>query len=501
MGHLVHRQILELQFADEATARRWSPQLSGLNQRSVLPELERAFSQLVDDRHSLQIERLELDLGRISQDFLEAELSDKLRQQLGAALQPHLPAMTEGARAGSEEQKNQRVEDEPDESLSAAALLELFELFLQKGRLPWWVDKQRAERLDSLYQHFWQVAPQQARRLMLATLVGPLQRRRFTEQFGPQSHQLTLRQLLPAELASLLSDLRKLAAVLLYRQLGAAQAARSGSYDLVYQLLSKTELSAADRPIDLVRQLFVDLADWSGQPYAQLLAAIDPEVGRSGLAPASLNLLAQLLREGPRSAAVLDRSERTRHSSGQADSTDEEDVEPVTAKPAAGLEVALDNAGLVLLWPYLPELFGKLDLLETGTDRQPRPKPAAVLLLQQLVTGQPAAPEPQLALNKLLCGVSQQLPVARRLRRSKVWDAEIEALLTAVIRHWAVLKDTSVFGLRSSFLQRDGLLLETEQGWLLRVDRKVYDLLLDQLPWGLGMIKLSWMEKPLRVEW
>jgi len=496
MGHLIHRQILELTFADEAAAQQWSPQLTGLNQRTVLPELERIFSQLVDDQHCLRIERLELDLGKIPQNFLEAELSDRLRQQLGAALEPHLAALTAGA--GTSRGALQQV-PATLESLSVAALVELFELFLQRGRFPWWLDKQLGAQLDSLYQRFWQVAPLQAQRLVLATLVGPLQRRRFIEQFGNQSHQLTLQQLLPESLAQLLSDLRRLAAILLYRQQGVAQA-RCGSYEVVYQLLSKAELPPEEGFIELVRQLFVDLAQWSGLAYAQLLAAVDPEVGRIGLAPTSRSLLAQLLREGPRQAGPKSQAERTRHSSDQADSIDEEEVEPVV-KPAVGLEIALDNAGLVLLWPYLPELFRKLELLGKTADQPERPKLEAVLLLQQLVTGQPAAPEQQLALNKLLCGVAQNMPVPRRLRRSKVWDAEIEGLLTAVIKHWSVLKDTSVFGMRSSFLQRDGLLSEAEQGWLLRVDRKVYDLLLEQLPWGIGMIQLSWMDKPLRVEW
>lgn len=496
MGHLVHRQILELTFADETTAQRWSPQLTDLNQRTVLPELERILSQLVDDRQCLRIERLELKLGKISQGFLAAELPDRIRQQLSAALQPYLQAMT-AADAVSGSDREMRV-PATLEALTATSLLELFELFLQRGRLPWWLDKQSATQLDNLYRRFWQIAPDQARQLMLTTLVGPLQRRRFIEQFGKQSHQLTLQQLLPERLARLFSDLRQLAATLLFRQLGAVQARRS-SYEVVYQLICKAEQPAAEHLIELVRQFFLDLAQWSGLPHAQLLAAIDLEAGGSTLAPGSRSLLAQLLREGAPPVAPSRGAGRTQHSVVD-DMTEEEAFEPVV-KPAVGLEIALDNAGLVLLWPYLPELFRKLGLLGIGFDQQQRPKLEAVLLLQQLVTGRPAAPEQQLALNKLLCGVAPQTPVARRLRRTKVWDAEIEALLTAVIKHWSVLKDTSVIGLRSAFLQRDGLLLEGEQGWLLRVDRKGYDLLLEQLPWGLGMIQLSWMDKPLSVEW
>ncbi len=37
--------------------------------------------------------------------------------------------------------------------------------------------------------------------------------------------------------------------------------------------------------------------------------------------------------------------------------------------------------------------------------------------------------------------------------------------------------------------------------WLLRVERVSYDVVLDRFPWGLGWVKLPWMEAPLYVEW
>ena len=37
--------------------------------------------------------------------------------------------------------------------------------------------------------------------------------------------------------------------------------------------------------------------------------------------------------------------------------------------------------------------------------------------------------------------------------------------------------------------------------WLLPMERKAIDILLDQLPWGIGMIPLPWMPQMLHVEW
>jgi hypothetical protein len=106
-----------------------------------------------------------------------------------------------------------------------------------------------------------------------------------------------------------------------------------------------------------------------------------------------------------------------------------------------------------------------------------------------------------LPLNKLLCGRSLDKPVDRTAELTAAETDEADQLLQAVIEHWSALKRTSVDGLRASFLQRDGLLSETESHWLLQVELLGHDILLDRLPWGISMIKLSWMKKVLRVDW
>ena len=45
------------------------------------------------------------------------------------------------------------------------------------------------------------------------------------------------------------------------------------------------------------------------------------------------------------------------------------------------------------------------------------------------------------------------------------------------------------------------MLSERDGGWLLRVERETYDVVLDHLPWSAAFIKLPWMDDLLRVEW
>ena len=164
-------------------------------------------------------------------------------------------------------------------------------------------------------------------------------------------------------------------------------------------------------------------------------------------------------------------------------------------------EIYVNNAGLVIVWPFLINFFKTLELLEKNNFVDDRSKARAVYLLQYLATGEEAFPEYVLPLNKLLCGWNIGEPIRREYRLTDIEKSESHKLLEAVIGHWDALKQTSVDGLRTSFVQRNALLIETMRHWLLRVERKPYDMLLERLPWGISMIRLSWMKKVLTVEW
>ena len=125
----------------------------------------------------------------------------------------------------------------------------------------------------------------------------------------------------------------------------------------------------------------------------------------------------------------------------------------------------------------------------------------AIQIKQYLTTGKEEFPEYVLPLNKLLCGWEIGEPMEREYRLTEFEKSESRKLLEAVISHWAALKQTSVEGLRTSFLQRNAVLIETMRHWLLRVERKPHDMLLERLPWGISMSHLSWVKKMLTVEW
>lgn len=163
--------------------------------------------------------------------------------------------------------------------------------------------------------------------------------------------------------------------------------------------------------------------------------------------------------------------------------------------------IFIRNAGLILIAPYLGMLFSKCDLLDNSKFRDNQSIYRGIQLLAYAATGSIATNESDLVLNKLLCGLKIEDPVDIFVTISAEEKETVDELLAAIIQHWTALGSTTIDGLRTSFLQRDGKLEEDQLEHFLIVEQKAYDMLLDQIPWNITKIKLSWMKKIIQVTW
>jgi hypothetical protein len=163
--------------------------------------------------------------------------------------------------------------------------------------------------------------------------------------------------------------------------------------------------------------------------------------------------------------------------------------------------IYVNNAGMVILHPFIHNFFKRLDLVSEGKfiDRYARQK--AVYLLNYLATGYTGAEEHELVIAKILCAWPFQETIEPEIRFSKKEQDEALNLLMAAIIQWGILKNTSATGLREGFLQRNGKLFTREDNLYLQIETSSIDMLLDHLPWSFGMVKLPWMDGILRVEW
>ena len=163
--------------------------------------------------------------------------------------------------------------------------------------------------------------------------------------------------------------------------------------------------------------------------------------------------------------------------------------------------IYITNAGMIIIWPFLSTLCSKLGLLEGKTFIDDHSLQKAVLMLHYIVFGDEKFEESNLILNKILCGVSPDFFVDTSLRLNEMEKSIGDQLLNAVTKNWEKLNNTSVKGLRESFLQRAGVIKKTENNYTLTVETKPFDLLLKTIPWNIMMIQTSFMDSRLLVEW
>jgi hypothetical protein len=78
---------------------------------------------------------------------------------------------------------------------------------------------------------------------------------------------------------------------------------------------------------------------------------------------------------------------------------------------------------------------------------------------------------------------------------------EAEGLLRAVLAHGENALGESIEDLRVQWLQRPGRLSWRPEAWLLVVERREGDEVVEALPWDWRWIRLPWMGATLQVAW
>lgn len=166
--------------------------------------------------------------------------------------------------------------------------------------------------------------------------------------------------------------------------------------------------------------------------------------------------------------------------------------------------IPVANAGLCLFAPWIIRLFGMLDLLaEDRKDlKDMDARIRAIFILQRLVTAeQREYKESDLAFNRLLVACPFNIPLPKSLELTGKEIETVESMLVGVKANWPKMANTSVGGFQRSFIERDGQMEQQEGKWVLTVENKAYDILLDSLPWSYKMIRLPWLKKPISVSW
>ncbi|HEX4957331.1 MAG TPA: contractile injection system tape measure protein [Lacibacter sp.] len=161
--------------------------------------------------------------------------------------------------------------------------------------------------------------------------------------------------------------------------------------------------------------------------------------------------------------------------------------------------VFISNAGIVLLQPFISQLFSVLHLIDDTRNVMLQPEKACAVL--SFLSGDKMPDETNFPLYKILCGLQPEALVNCNLLLEEKERQECFILLEHVIENWTVLRQISPESLQQTFLQRTGKLSNSNGRWLLQVEQKTEDVLLQFLPWSYSIIRYPWMPQPLFTEW
>jgi hypothetical protein len=164
-------------------------------------------------------------------------------------------------------------------------------------------------------------------------------------------------------------------------------------------------------------------------------------------------------------------------------------------------DLYLQNAGLVLIHPFLKSLFENCKLLNKEDNTINNPEVAAHLL-HYIATGQEQDYENTMAFEKFLCNIPITQPIERNIVLSEEMKKEAATMLQAVLSNWDIMKKSSAELLQNEFLQRLGKLdINGDESPVITMERKTQDVLLDKLSWNLSIVKLAWKKRIIYVNW
>jgi hypothetical protein len=469
--HIIQKQLLEVISNGTDNAFAFQQDVEALWKQNLAPRLEKLLNSYNTGGDIIQIDQLYINVSAGSLADIEGTVIAEIDKQL--------------------QKKITILPGEPVKTV-ARRQIELLVFYLQKGHLPWWSPvKNRME-----WQHYLtellskQINNSDSYVLTTALKADAVRNRLLAELTAAQFWQLVV------AIAAKSAEVLKADLSSLNKALGGSHI--SDDFNIVYKYAVLRSVQAEVPANDIYAAVAAHLAELISGISQPVISAISKSaIGNMPLKQViekrAVNLAAGEVFKDIKPELPVSNEEK-----GAENRAVEQKVEINTAEDTSKPEdIYISNSGLVIVAPYLAEFFKQMQLVDksrlTASDK-------AVALLNYMVYGHDELAEFECVLSKILCGLEVSA-VVKSYRLNNVEKQEVDELLTAVIAHWQVLKNTSVQGLRASFLQREGRLSFADNEWRLKVQNQPYDVLLAHIPWNISMIKLSWMQHLLKVDW
>jgi hypothetical protein len=476
--HIIQKVFVEITVNNKEKAYSIKDDISSFLSIDVFPEIEKYIKALEDTLadHTLQIPRLELNLD-VKNSALNTELKDKIAQLFEEELSK-ITKPTEISDQETESDYKSYLIDNQEKTIQT------FIFFLEKGYMPWWnSDKKgisflKPKVFDTL------ILANNFQKSIIPVLSKPnVQERIINQLSNEQIAQLCLTVLKNKDLKINLN------------------------IDIIQHI---SKLNHAERQIvwSLVLNVLSEYLKTSNSNLREYLLQLIPKIEQTGFSQTKNNhqnwkTLVEIfpfIKENEILESIKSNSEIKPKNEKISTETIHQKNETAHQDLIQNDGQYLQNAGLILIHPFIKTFFEHCDLIDPKTQQLIDPELCAHLL-HYIATGKTNAPEYDMVFEKFLCNIPMNQTINKHIKLSRKHKTQAKNVIESVQHNWNPMKKSSAALLQNEFFQRSGKLVVTDHDYTLTIERKAQDILLDKLGWGLGLVKLPWQEKFIFINW
>lgn len=484
-NHIINKVVIEVSVSNKEKANEIKDNISSFLAMDVFPELEKHFNTVqaaLSPSDILQIQRLTVNLDG-SQSSLNTTLQNNILQSVEKELAKTItPALVQKKDTETDIEVNLLGEEE--------RLLNTFIHFIEKGYMPWWNSNEKAIIIFESGT-FKKIVSAKA---FLSKIVYCIQK--------PKVQERIINQLTDAQIKQICHAIIKAKNLKIVLEDASVKQLLKQSFEdrkALWSLILNAMIVSDDNPEEYIKQNITTI------PLLKAAKKQDTEE----------LILKQILTVFPfikhiDNLTALKNKKPKVPETGKDTETQKKEIEPIdntqakknTPQDKITEEINayhMPNAGLVLIHPFMSNLFKHCNLIDPKTKKLIDPEVCAHLL-HYIATGKTNQPESNMLFEKFLCNIPLHHSISRHIKLSRKHKSEAAKVIAAVQQNWSSMKTASVGLLQYEFFQRPGKLVMSNNQ-TLTIERKTQDILLDKLSWGIGFIKLPWQKEFIYVNW
>lgn len=486
-NHIINKVVIEVAVSNKEKADEIKDNISSFLAIDVFPQLEKHFNTVqsaLSPTDTLQIQHLAINLDD-STSSLNTTLQNNILESLEKELLKTVkPALVKRQDTKTDSEVNLLNEDE--------RMLNTFIHFIEKGYMPWWNSN---EKTVTIFE------PEVLKKIVsakafMAKVVYSLQKPKVQERIINQFTDHQIQQICLA--------------VIKNKSLKIALDSPSVRHLLKQSLEDRKTLWSL-----ILNALIISVSGDNPEEYIikessrtiPLLKAAEKQ-GAEEIIWKQITAVFPFIEHSENFTTLKNKNNKVREngkdSKPQRKTSSPDNKQTALDTPQDKVTDAVNgyhvpNAGLVLIHPFMGNLFKHCNLIDPKTKKLTDPEVCAHLL-HYIATGKTNQLESNMLFEKFLCNIPLNHSISRHIKLSSKHKSEAAKVIAAVQQNWSSMKTASEGLLQYEFFQRSGkLIIDTNQ--TLTIERKTQDILLDKLSWGIGFIKLPWQKQFIYVNW